>query len=332
MSNTLELLLSTQFTSLPANCKIYFCEELIFDGLVEKEMTLVHVFEEAKNFKLKIIKTGKSINLVNKHHQQIVFIKRLKLNGIDLKIKEFGKFQTKKNPYVDDHVLQTNTLALNGEWVFELLSQPLVGSIDIKNIKIRDNIEDCDVACFGCSNTYGFCLEKNESWPHQLGKILNCKVGNFGIGGTNLNEMTAFVEYYIKNFNTKLIILLIPHSMRRQIKKENKILNITMPNHIENKDFIMHGEEHSIANLSMSLGSWLKNIKTNIYIGSYQLDEYNLMSKTSLKEFMLPFLDYNSYPKASDDLHFGAEYSKNYAKLIADFIKINLVSNYKNQK
>ena len=319
MSNTLELLLSTQFTALPANCKIYFCEELIFDGLVEKEMTLVHVFEETKNFKMKIIKTGKSIDLVDKHHQQIIFIKNLKLNGIDLKIKEFGKFLTKENPYVNDQILQTDTMALNGEWVFKLLSQPLVGSVDINNIKTRDKIEDCDVACFGCSNTYGSFLEKNESWPYQLGKILDCKVNNFGVVASNLNEITAFIEYYIKNFHTKLILLLMPHSMRRQLDKENKILNI-MPHHIENKNFIMHGEEHSVANLSMSLGSWFKNIKININFGSYIASEYNLMNKTPLQKYMLPFLDNNSYPKASDNLHFGAEYCKNYAKLIANFI------------
>jgi hypothetical protein len=320
MSNTLEISLSTHFTSQPASCKIYFCEELIFDGLIEKERTFIHVFEGVKLFKLKIIKNGKFLNLVRNHQEQIVYVKTLKLNGIDLKIKEFGKFKTKENPYVSDQILQTDTLALNGEWIFELLSQPLVGSIDINNIKIRNKIEDCDVACFGCSNTYGSFLEKNESWPYHLGKMLDCKVNNYGIGGSNLNQITAFVEYYIKNFNTKLIVLLMPHSIRRQFKEDNKIINIGVDD-IENKNFIMHGEEHSVANLSMSLGGWLKNIKTNIYFGSYNLSEYNLMSKTPLKEYMLPFLDHNLHPKASDNLHFGPEYCKNYAELIANFIK-----------
>jgi hypothetical protein len=320
MSNILEISLSTDFTLRPANCKIYFCEELIFNGLIEKEKTLTHIFEGSKNFKLKIIKAGKFLDLVKDHHRQIVYVKNLKLNGIDLKIKEFGTFKTKENPYVDDQTLQTDTMALNGEWVFELLPQPLVGSIDIKHIGIRDKIEDCDVACFGCSNTYGFGLTKEESWPYQLGENLSCKVNNFGIPGSNLNQITAFVEYYIKNFNTKSIILLMPHSMRRQIEKDRKIINLKVGVK-ENKELIMHGEEHSIANLSMSLSAWLKNIKIPIYIGSYHESEYKLISKTTLKEWLLPFLDMEQYPKAKDNLHFGSRYCLDYAKIVANILK-----------
>lgn len=319
MSNKLKISLSIEYTSIPAHCEVYCCGELIFNGPVDKDIILTHEFVSPKKFDIKIIKSGKTLDIVHKKHRQIVYVKNINLNGIDLKIHEFGEFKVKNNPYVDDHTLQTATLSLNGEWSFALLEQPLVGIVDLDNIRIRDIIEECDVACFGCSNTYGLD-SKEESWPYQLGKILNCSVNNYGIPGSNINEMTALVEEYIKNNNTKIILMLIPHSMRRQHKDGNKIINV-FHTHDSCRKFVLHGEEHSAANLSMSMTDWLKNIKTKIYIGTYHDSEYKLLSRTPLNEYMLPFLDYEKYPKASDGLHFGAEYCKDYATLVADFIK-----------
>ena len=41
---------------------------------------------------------------------------------------------------------------------------------------------------------------------------------------------------------------------------------------------------------------------------------------TPLKKVMLPFLNHNAYPKASDGLHFGKEYCKEYARTLKNFL------------
>jgi len=320
--NSIQIELSTYYTATPSYCKIYFCNELIFDNLIDKDISIKHNFESIEQLTLKIIKDGKTKKIVDNKDEQIIDIKKINVNGIDLKINEFGLFQIKNNAYVKDYEIQTTKLTLNGEWTISLLKQPLLGTINIDKIKtkLRDNIEDCDIACFGCSQTYGVGLEINQTWPYYLSKETNSKVKNFGIGGSNLNEQTAFIDYYIKNYNAKLILLLMPHSMRRQVYEQGQIENVTSSDK-RNKEFIFHGEEHSIINLSCSMNKWFKNINRKILIGCYQSDEYVLIARTPLKSKLLPYLEYKNYPLANDNLHFGANYCKEYARLISKHIK-----------
>jgi hypothetical protein len=169
------------------------------------------------------------MDIVKKHHEQVLQINEIKLNGINLKFKELGKFKIKNNPFVDDHTLSTDLLTLNGDWQLELPFIPLVGTADIKRIQteIRDEIENCNIACFGCSETRGFFPEDEEAWPYHLGKILNTKVKNFGIDGSNINQITAFIEEYLNSgYKANLIIILIPHTFKRQVKIENKTINV----------------------------------------------------------------------------------------------------------
>jgi len=45
-----------------------------------------------------------------------------------------------------------------------------------------------------------------------------------------------------------------------------------------------------------------------------------LYERTSLKKFMFPFLQGDDYPTASDNRHHGAEFNKDFAKLINTFL------------
>ena len=193
--NFLEISLKTEYTSVPAHLKIYCSDELVFDNTIDKSLVIKKQFETPKVFELKIIKTGKNIDLVKKDHVQKVQIEKVSVNGINLKINEFGNFQVHDNPYVDDHTLQTVDLNLNGTWTLQLQEQKLIGQFDPAKAKIRDSIQDCDIACFGCSQTYGVFLDHNETWPYFLGKELGLDVKNFGVAGSNYNEMTACRQY-----------------------------------------------------------------------------------------------------------------------------------------
>ena len=252
---------------------------------------------------------------------QIITIKNINLNGIDLKIQEFGEFKIRDNPYIDDETLQTDRLHLNGVWRLELPKRSLVGTFNPGGINLRDELGDCDIACFGCSNTWGSFLEYGESWPAQLQQITGKSTKNYGIQGSNINQMIPFVDHYIKNYKTDTIILYLPHTFRRQQNVNGKIQNIeTVDN--ENRELILHGEEHSVAVLSGTLHNWLENCSKNIniYLGTYQTDEYKLYEKTALKKFMVPFLEADDYSKASDNLHHGAEFNRDFAKIIHNFL------------
>ena len=322
MKNVIKIKLSTEYDSVPPYCKIFCCGDLIFDSLVSNSLELSHQLETFDQFDVKIIKTGKTLDVVKKNHEQSIMIKNISLNGIDLKVAEFGKFHVKDNPYVNDHTLQTNCLNLNGEWLLELPARSIAGKIELEKFKLRDPLEACDIACFGCSQTYGYPLEYNESWPARLQEETGKKTRNYGIAGANINEITALVNHYIANYKTATILLYLPHTFRRQLEINGSWLRIES-NDPENRDLMLHGEEHSIAVISGDLYNWLDNISQNteIYFGTYQTDEYGLYEKTPLKKFMMPFLEGDDYPKASDDLHHGAEFNRVFAKKIKEFLK-----------
>lgn len=313
--------MSTNYDSVPAHCRIECCGDVILDSVVSKDTELVHEIALFDQFDIKITKIGKTLELVKKNQEQIITIKNINLNGIDLKIQEFGEFKIRDNPYIDDETLQTDRLHLNGVWRLELPKRSLVGTFNPGGINLRDELGDCDIACFGCSNTWGSFLEYSESWPAQLQQITGKSTKNYGIQGSNINQMIPFVDHYIKNYKTDTIILYLPHTFRRQQNVNGKIQNIeTVDN--ENRELILHGEEHSVAVLSGTLHNWLENCSKNIniYLGTYQTDEYKLYEKTALKKFMVPFLEADDYSKASDNLHHGAEFNRDFAKIIHNFL------------
>ena len=82
-------------------------------------------------------------------------------------------FEQKDNPYTDDSSIQTVELSLNGIWTIRLPIYSILGTATLIKNKFRNNIEDCDIACFGCSFTYGSYVDYNETWPYLLEKELN---------------------------------------------------------------------------------------------------------------------------------------------------------------
>ena len=335
--NIVQISLSTQYVSKPAYCKVYCYDDLIFDDYIKNNIILDHYKSNNKKFSIKIIKSGKTLDVVKNKEEQIVTINEVKLNNISLKIKEFGNFKAIDNAYVDDYKIQTNVCSLNGEWHFELLQRDLIGITNWQNLRkpLRDSFQDCDIACFGCSNTRGAFLKYNETWPYCLSNISGYNVKNYGIGGSNMDEITAVVNEYLEKYRCKFVIIMFPHSMRRQTTYNSKIENLyitPVPDWYNGnskkfineffREFIMHGEEHSIAILAGQIKEFLDKCsqKTKIFFTTYQASEYVLLSKTQCKEYILPFLDPNKYPKASDGEHFGIEYCKEYARIIKSHI------------
>ena len=324
--NTVSIILATEYDSIPSHCAVYVCGELIFDSIVSKNLELTKELDSFEKFTVRIVKNGKALDLVKENHKQEVVVQKIILNGIDLKVREFGKFELKNNPYVKEEILQTNRLHLNGEWLLELPRRSLVGHLDLDRIlgkELRDDIGNCQIACFGCSQTWGSSLEYGQSWPNQLQKITGRSVKNLGIGASNNNEIITFADYFINNFKSDVTLIYLPHSYRRQLIKDSKVLSLR-PFSRDNRELLLNGEEHSIASLSGELYERLENMskKSKVYFGTYQTTEDALYRKTPLKKYMFPFLEGDDYPKASDGSHHGAEFNRDFAKMLKDFLSI----------
>lgn len=320
--NKVKISLSTIYDVAPSHLKIECLGEVIYEGQLTKNTIIEHEIGRLDPFELKIAKTGKTKEIVDMKGQQEVVVELVNLNGIDLKIKEFGSFSPKDNPYVNDETLQTNKLNLNGEWTLKLPRLNLVGDITTGALEsMRQTFADCDIACFGCSQTYGAFLEHDEAWPVQLGGLTGKLVKNYGVCGSTINEITAMVEHYLKKFKTDIVLVYLPHSFRRQITKGNEIVNTTWDDE-RNRELILHGEEHSVAQLSGDFAKWLEDISkhTKIYFGTYQTDENKLYQKTPMEKFMFPFLEGDDYPKASDDIHHGPEFNQDFAEILKNFL------------
>lgn len=324
----MSIMLATEYDSIPSHCTVHVCGKLIFDSVVSRNIELTKEIDRFEQFTVKVVKSGKTMDLVKKHHKQELVVQRITLNGIDLKVREFGRFELKNNPYVKEETLQTDRLSLNGEWLLELPRRSLVGHLDIGRLQVeelRDDIGDCDIACFGCSQTWGSFLDNTETWPSHLEKITGKSVKNFGIRGSSTNEIIALADHYVKNHKSENILLYLPHSFRRQLIVDGELSNIEAMS-IHNREIVMNGEEHSISVLSGDLRDWLEDVvsrHTNIYFGTYQTTENELYRKIPLKKYMFPFLEGDKYPKASDNLHHGAEFNQDFAKMLKDFLDLD---------
>ena len=325
--NTLKISLSTTYDVAPSHLKIECLGEVIHEGELTKNTVIEHETGKSDPFEIKIRKTGKTKEVVDMKAKQEVVVESINLNGIELKIKEFGSFSLKGNPYVAEETLQTNRLHLNGEWTLRLPKPNLIGYVSTGAIEsMRHQFSDCDIACFGCSQTYGAFLGNDQTWPSELERLTGKLIKNYGVNGSDINEITAMVNQYLKQFKTDIVLLYLPHTFRRQMTEGKEIVLKTWYDECyddRNRELVLHGEEHWIAMLSGAFSEWLDNVSkhTKIYFGTYQTDEYKLYHQTPLEKFMFPFLEGDDYPKASDGLHHGPEFNRDLAKILKDFLQ-----------
>ena len=335
---TLEL--ETTYESKPCYLEIISNKKKIFEGNITKNLKIKFDYPDYDFFELQIIKTGKTLDLVKLKHRQDVYIKSLLLNGFDLHAKKFGMFEQKDNPYTDDSSIQTVELSLNGIWTIRLPIYSILGTATLIKNKFRNNIEDCDIACFGCSFTYGSYVDYNETWPYLLEKELNNKVGNYGIKGSNNQEIFSNALEYSKKFKCKQMILLLCHCSRLQINdtETDELIN-WQPNSTQTyktkkvqeliKKRVLYGEDTvllggQIPGILETIELIEKNIKTKVYIGFYLEDHYEWFSKIDqLKNRLLPLFDYdkNKFPLAKDGVHPGPLHYQEWVKKIVTILK-----------
>ena len=80
-----------------------------------------------------------------------------------------------------------------------------------KHLRVDENA----IGCFGCSNTYGACLQEHETWPYLLGKTLGVNCINFGVGAAGIDSIFLNLKASAKDYKFKKVIIVLPSFGRK---------------------------------------------------------------------------------------------------------------------
>jgi hypothetical protein len=331
----LEIVLDTQFGSMPAHLVVKIDDETVFDDILENSRSLKSYHSLKDHYKIQIRKTGKTLDLVKKHEVQKVVIKDVLLNGLSQHPDKFGRFEQRDNPYVKDTVIQGNELSLNGVWDLELpVFRQAFETPSLDGKYLRDTFQDTEIACFGCSFTYGWGLDNAESWPYYLSPT---RTKNYAWGGNCIADIVAVAEYYIENYRCDKMLMLLPHPCRLQVKDEDGRLLALLPGRspqVEkkfpklNRDIVLYGETSLILSGYVNV---MKDIfkeisqRTRLYVSAYDRDLYQHMIDIKDDTFeLLPFYERcKEYKFASDGEHPGPDHNRIFAENISKHINLN---------
>jgi len=111
-----------------------------------------------------------------------------------------------KGEYVKSHLEALN--------IYENINGRLEGGRQHDPIYNDENAK-YQIYTFGCSWTYGWDIEQEQTFTHLLGDE-NTSVHNYGAGGTGLDFATKTLsEVYIPTSTRQLFIITVPHYFRR---------------------------------------------------------------------------------------------------------------------
>ena len=331
MSDTIEIDLSVITGPNPPYVKVYLDGKIkIFDGLLRKPKKIKHKMTLVDRLNIRIEKSGKTNAVVDSGEPQDISVDRVLLNGMDQHPDKFGEFQEKNNPYVDDKSRRGNHLALNGVWTLDV---PVFRqSFKPDTLKeFRDKFVDTEIACFGCSFTYGLFLQSNETWPFYLSSR---KTKNFGFYGNSISSILGTALWYVENFKCRKMIILLPHPCRLQLEHSDGSIHDLLPNHspeVEKmfehvmRDIVLFGEASlMVSGYANGLKDILRKINsvTELHLSSYQKDTYDLLPQlTSGVCNILPFYQTSKdYEFAKDGIHPGPDHNRIFANQIRPII------------
>lgn len=97
-------------------------------------------------------------------------------------------------------------------------------NIGYRGPKVTGNEE---FIAIGCSQTFGYSLEEEFTWPEQLGKILGSRVVNLGMPGDSAQGAIMKAISYIEQFGKpKAIFALLPYRRSEYFGVKNYFSNI----------------------------------------------------------------------------------------------------------
>lgn len=317
---------------------IHAHNNLIFQGQAENHMRFNFPYPDVDRFIIKIKKTGKAKEIVDKKFKQEIIVSALELNGCDMHADKFGNFFQFDNSYVADQKNYTNKLYLNGEWNIDLpIFDYSANQSALHELNLRDAVIPSDIACFGCSFTYGANLQPDETWPYFLNCELPGKViSNYGRGGNSVQEIMSTALEYARNNAAKSVICLLPHPSRMQVIDPASNTAVTLyPGHASPlhaqfttlcNDVVMYGETSLLlAGYVISLKKIAHEITATgkkLFVSCYDEVFYKALKNLHIDDMiLLPYYERDSEHPCSDDQgHPGAIHNRLFAENIVKYI------------
>jgi len=340
LSDIVEISLNTNIGRVPPHLKVSIADTTIFNGNLDKAITLKHETELSKRLVINIEKSGKTKKVADSKEPQEVIVEKITLNGLSLHPDKFGTFYQKDNSYSKDKTLQGSMLMLNGSWLFDvpIFRQDFISDLDqIQKIVFTDT----RIACFGDSFTSGMFLENNQTWPHYLGATNYARIGYVKnrhwyaeIPGTCISSIVGRAKAYLKDYKCDNMVIVLPHPCRLQVKNKDGSIQVLMPGRtpeVEKKfknvsrDIVMFGEGSLIlAGYAGTLKNNLKEISqmTKLFVSSWVRETYESLPIINKNNFtILPFYELSDeFELASDNAHPGPEHNRIFANQIRPII------------
>jgi len=329
MLDKIEISLEPKYSAEPPFVSVKIDGDIIYEGPLDSNKGLVHNAELSESFSIEIDKRGKTKSLAKAGENQEVKISSLLLNGLSVHPDKFGKFYQNGNNFVGEKIIDGDTMALNGVWKLDLpiLRQPFLP--DLEN-KFRHSFANTGIACFGCSVTYGTCLELGQTWP----SLLSADAENYGFAGSSISSIIGTARAYIANHTCEKMVILLPHPCRLQLKDTDGSILTLMPGRtpeVEKKfkqitrDIVMFGEASLLlSGYANALKVILRDMsrKTKIFISAYEQGTYECFRAFEDKSFtILPFYEMSEeYDMASDGEHPGPEHNRIFADKIRPIV------------
>ena len=124
--------------------------------------------------------------------------------------------------YYENHRVSKNGTE-TGLNIYEKNNGRLEGGRQHDPIYNNENVRR-QIYTFGCSWTYGWDLEQEQTFTHLLGDE-NTSVHNYGAGGTGLDfTVKTLSEVYIPESRRQIFIITIPHYFRRTWFDDNGVV------------------------------------------------------------------------------------------------------------
>mgnify|MGYP001558880203 CR=1 FL=1 len=96
----------------------------------------------------------------------------------------------------------------------------VIWNINEKGARVNPEYENKEslISCYGDSFTFARQVNDSETWEHELSKIMDSNIQNFGVGNYGIDQSLLRLKREYKSNKTKYVILgVVPDSIRRNL-------------------------------------------------------------------------------------------------------------------
>lgn len=207
--------------------------------------------------------------------------------------------------YVKNLAHNREKLELNG-WI----DKKITYQFNSQGFRCAEFSEEPSIMCLGCSFTIGIGLPIETIWPELIAKQLKMQCANFGIGGSSPDTAFRLCHGYIDKIKPKIVIFMVPPSIRCEFVAENNISNI-----IVSTDDKQHQDFFKLW-ASDDNNDYFNREKNILGIKMLCMERNIKFILTEAKEL----INLSSHLRARDLVHRGADAHQNISKVLLERI------------